>query len=138
MKPFLKTLLLLLLADMQKEFQNLDLILRKVSFKPIDLAISSLPNFLGNEFVHPNNQNIFVLRTIEDADHAFFGHSLVNTPKEVVGQLFAIRYLKGDHRTSLRTDTRHHMADGSVLAGSIHPLQNNQKRTFFFGIKQIL
>src|ERR1700758_102635 len=138
MKSFLKTLLLLFLADMQKEFQNLDLILGKVSFKPIDLAISSFPNFLGNEFVHPHDQNIFVLRTIEDADRAFFRYCLVNTPKEVVGQLFAIWYLKRGHRTALRTDTGHHVANGSVFASSIHALQNDQKCAFFFGVEQIL
>src|SRR2546427_13112854 len=62
----------------------------------------------------------------------------MNAPEEIVSQLFAIRNFEGSYRTSLGADAGHHVANGSVLAGSVHALQDNQKSSFLYGIKQVL
>src|SRR5690348_5318675 len=138
MEPLLKTPLLFFPADMQEKFQDLDVIFLEVPFKAIDFSVSRLPHFLGNELVDANHEDVFIMRAVKNADHAFCGDCLVNAPEEVVSEFFGIRNLECGHRTSLRANAGHDMANGSILAGSIHPLQDNKQRSFLFGVKKIL
>jgi len=41
-----------------------------------------------------HDQNIFVVQTIEDADHPFARHNFMHAPQEVVGEFFFSRNLE--------------------------------------------
>src|SRR5436189_6007265 len=49
---------------------------------------------LQNSRVNADDQNLFVMRAVEDADLASFGECLLATPKEIVVELYGCRLLE--------------------------------------------
>src|SRR5690554_7038779 len=64
-------------------------------------------------------KHIFIMRPIEDLDHATLGQCIVVTPEVIMLQLVLCRCLEAVYTAPLRVDARHHMTDHSILAGSI-------------------
>jgi hypothetical protein len=77
--------------------------------------------------VHAHDQDLFVVRAVEDADAPAFGQALDVAPHEVVVEVFPRGLLEREHLASLRIDARHHVLDGAVLAGRIHRLEQKQQ-----------
>ena len=76
--------------------------------------------------MHFDDQNFFVIGTIEYANPSAFGKATGRSPEEVVFQLFGAWLFKAKNLAALRIDTRHDVPDGTVFAGSVHCLKNDQ------------
>jgi len=81
---------------------------------------------------------ILVVGAVEDADLPARGYGLVDSPKEIVGKILRSRYFEGSDSASLRINSCHDMAYGSVLAGPIHPLKDDQERELFRCVEKVL
>ena len=49
-------------------------------------------------------------------------------PEKIVFQLLGARLFETENLAALRIDPGHDVPDGAVLAGSVHPLKNQQQR----------
>jgi hypothetical protein len=49
-------------------------------------------------------------------------------PEKIVFQFFGARLFETENLAALRIDPGHDVPDGAVLAGSVHPLKNQQQR----------
>ncbi len=78
--------------------------------------------------MHTNDQHFFIIGSIEDAYSSTFRQSLRATPEKIVIQLFSTGLLETENLAALRIDTGHHMLDGTVFAGGVHGLENQQYR----------
>ena len=78
--------------------------------------------------MHPNDQHFLVIGTIEDADLPAFGKPARRAPEKIVFQLLGARLFETENLAALRIDPGHDVPDGAVLAGSVHPLKNQQQR----------
>src|SRR5450830_53711 len=84
------------------------------------------------------DQHLLVIGSVEDADPAAFRQTLGSTPQKIMFKFRGTRMLETEHLAALRIDARHHMANGSVLAGRVHSLKNQQYRIAVGGIVQAL
>jgi hypothetical protein len=71
--------------------------------------------------MHPRNQHVFIVRTVEDSDLALGGRLLMHAPEEVV-ELFCGRRFKSHHLAALRINPGHDVLDRAVLAAGVHAL----------------
>jgi len=76
--------------------------------------------------VHAQDQHLFVVRAVEDANAPAFGQIARAAPEKVVLQLERARVLEAEDLAALRVHARHHVADRAVLAGSVHRLEDQQ------------
>ena len=88
--------------------------------------------------MHAGNQDLLVVGAVEDTDHPPLGQHLAGAPEEVVAELLGGRLLERLHLATLGIDTRHHVPDGPVLAGSIHGLEHDQEGVGVVGPEQSL
>jgi hypothetical protein len=88
--------------------------------------------------MHPHHENLFVVRTVEDADAAALWNLRGVTPKEVVRQLFGRGLFEGADVASLRVHARHDVLDRAVLAGSLHRLEDDEHRPGILRVEDIL
>ena len=86
----------------------------------------------------PYHEDFFVMRSIEDTDSPSFRQSQRRPPKEVMSKFLFARRLERAHFATLWIETRHHMRDDAILAGSIHPLQHDQNRPMSISVKTLL
>ncbi len=84
-----EALLLLFPADVQEEFENGDAVLRQYLLEVVDLPIAPVPDLLGNQIVHPDYQDILVMRAVEDSNVAAVGNGFVDAPEKIVRQFLA-------------------------------------------------
>jgi hypothetical protein len=80
--------------------------------------------------VDADDQDILVVRPIEDADLALPRRMPVDPPQEVVAELLRGRDLERRDRTALRIECLHHLGDRPVLAGGVDPLEHDEDRMF--------
>jgi phosphopantetheinyl transferase (holo-ACP synthase) len=78
--------------------------------------------------MHPDDQHLLIIGTIEDADPPAFGQTARRAPKKIMFQFFGARLFETENLAALRIDAGHDVPDGAVLAGSVHPLKNQQQR----------
>ena len=71
---------------------------------------------------------------VEDADAAPLGQGLHVSPEEIVIELLGGRFLETVNLAALRIHAGHDVADGAVLAGGVHGLENEQHRVGIAGI----
>src|SRR4030095_8159243 len=90
-----EALLLLLLRDVQEELADRDAVPGRVGVEAVDVLIALLPDVLaddggrqllgGEELrVHPDHEDLLVVRAVEDADAAPLGEGLARAPHVVV------------------------------------------------------
>ena len=77
--------------------------------------------------MHPDDQHLLVVGAVEDPDPPAFGKPARRAPEKVVLQLLGGRLLEAEDLAALRIDPRHDVADGAILAGRVHPLQDQQQ-----------
>jgi hypothetical protein len=112
---------LLLLADVEEEFDDDGVGTCQQFFKGVDLALSSFPDVLGNQAVHSLDQHALVVGAIEDADHSQSRSDTMRAPQEVVGELFSGRHGKWRDHYALWIEAAHHVSDYAVLAARVAP-----------------
>ena len=78
--------------------------------------------------MHANDQHLLVVGTIEDADPPAFGKPARRAPEKIMFQFLGARLFETENLAALRIDPGHDVPDGAVLAGSVHPLKNQQQR----------
>jgi hypothetical protein len=76
--------------------------------------------------VHSNDQDIFIIGPVEDANPTALWQVATGAPQKIVLQLDGARMFETEDLTALRIDPRHYVPDGAVLASGIHCLKNNQ------------
>ncbi len=119
---------------MQTEFQDRNTIIRKIFLKCVYLFITTLYNFLGCKVMNTRNKYILIVRTVEYSDHSFLWNLTVNTPQEIMPQLFRCWSLKTVDPHALGIERTENMTDGSIFAACIYRLKNDQQRMFVLGI----
>jgi hypothetical protein len=62
----------------------------------------------------------------------------VRAPEKIMFQFVGGRLFETENLASLGINPGHHMPDGSIFAGSIHALKNQQQRGFIGRIMQVL
>jgi len=145
-----KTLALLFLRKVKIKLDDPGAVPIEMLLKVHNGAISFLPNdffieqFLRNPLcaenlrMHTNDENLFVIRTIENADSPTFRQSASRAPQKIVLQFLSTRLFKTEDLAALRIDAGHHVSDRAVLPGGVHRLKNKQQRIAIAGIEQTL
>ena len=94
-----KTSFLLSLGDVEEKLANDDAIARQVALDVTDVLVAILPDVLGDELgrdlllchqlgMNTDNESLFVVATIENADPPAFGQTLQAAPEKVVIEIF--------------------------------------------------
>ena len=144
-----ETALLLLARDVQEEFEHGGALPRQISLKPGDVVEALPPNPLGYERrrhplppeqfrVHTDNEHLLIVRPVEDADAATLRQALLAAPQVVVIKIFQGGLLERVHLAPLRVHPRHDVADGAILAGGVHRLEQQQQGVAVLGVELVL
>src|SRR5215469_10181885 len=86
----------------------------------------------------PNDQHLFVIRPVENADLSSLRHNLMGPPKIIVVQFLVTRRLEGMYVASLRIHAGHDVFNGGVFAGRVHTLKNEEQSPAILGIELFL
>jgi hypothetical protein len=141
---------LLVLRKVQKNFDDPRAVAMKVLFQIHDGTIPFLPDiFLVTQlflksltveyfWMHPDDQHFLVIGTIENADPPAFRQMAVCAPEKIMFQLVGGRLFETENLAALRIDPGHDVPDGSILAGGIHSLKNQQQRITVGGVVKLL
>src|SRR5215471_14988527 len=134
---------------MQKELEDDRPLSSKVILEMRDVGEPLIPDFLADVRrgqplatedlgVHAHDQDLFVVRAVEDADAPALGQALDVAPHEVVLEVFPRGLLEREHLASLRIDSRHHVLNGAVLARRIHRLKHKQQGPAVLRVEHVL
>jgi hypothetical protein len=88
--------------------------------------------------VHPEDQHLFVIGTVEDADMAAFGQVAGGAPEEIVLEFRRARVAEAEHPATLRVYPAHDVLDDPVLAGRVHRLEDEQHGVSVVGVEPAL
>lgn len=145
-----QTLALLVLRQVQEELDDAGAVAVQVPLRIDDGTVAALPQrlalkgrvrqVLGCEDVgaHAHDQHLLVVGSVEDADTPALGQGTLGAPKEVVVKFLGAGVLEAEHLAALRIDAGHDVADGTVLTGRVHSLEDQQQGVAVVGIKQTL
>lgn len=136
--PGIQPLQLLVFADVEKELQDGDVVFRKNFFKCIDLVVTARPDVLVDQIMDSHDENVFVMRTVEDTNVASGRDCSVDAPKIIVSQFTVAGSLEGGYMAALGVNSREDVANGAVLAPCVHGLKDNEQRLAAICIKNIL
>src|SRR5262249_57599367 len=75
-------------------------------------------------WMHPNDEHLFIVRPVEDADLPARRQPLLVAAEEVLVELARRRHLEALDAHTLRVDAAQHMADRPVLAGRVQRPQH--------------
>jgi len=138
--PLKESLPLLIVRKVQEYLDDLRAVAMKVFLQINDRAIPLYPNILvvarllGEPLaakklrVHSNNEHLFVIGTVEDADPAAFGKAASGAPEKIMFKLLGAWLLEAEDLAAFRIDPGHDVAYGSVFSGSIHALEYQEQR----------
>src|ERR1700759_3464487 len=110
---------------MQHEFEDTRAVLGKDFLECIDLVVALLDLVLRGEFAHATNQNILVVRAVENSDVAAARRGDVCAPQKVVRQFLLARPFERSHGDAKWSGLFEDMLDGSVLSSGVGALQND-------------
>src|SRR5215471_19011226 len=88
--------------------------------------------------MHPRHQAFLVIGTVEDADAAAPGQRKHGAPQVIMLQLEGGRLFEACDLAALRIDAFEDVLDRRVLAGRVHPLQDQKHRPAVLGVKLLL
>jgi hypothetical protein len=104
----------------------------------VDLVVSLRPHRLRYEVLHANDQDILVVRAVEDPEQSACGNGLVNAPQIVVAQLQRCRRLEWRYLAAERVARPKYLADGTILSSCVTSLEDHQHRVSGIGIERRL
>src|SRR6516164_7556701 len=148
-EPLEESFLLLAARDVQEELEHDQSLMAQVPFEMRDVGKPLLPDVLAcagsgqlllleDVLVHSHDQDLLVVRAIENADVAALGQATGMPPEKVVIEILRRGLFEGKNLATLRVDTRHHVLDGAVLPDGVHGLKDQQQRPAVLRIKQFL
>ena len=88
--------------------------------------------------MHSSDKYFLVVGAIEYPDPSAFGKPARRAPKKIMFQFFGTRLFETENLTACRIDPGHDMPDGTVFAGSVHTLKNQQQGIAIGCILQLL
>ena len=92
----------------------------------VDLAQAAADGLFIELAVDARDQDILIVRAVEDADHAAGGKALLAAPEEVMLGFERGGRLEAGDVAALRVDAGEDVADGAVFAGGVHALQHDE------------
>jgi len=90
------------------------------------MPITFAPYFFGCQVMHADDENVLVMRAIENAEFAESGRIAVNAPQKVVFTLFGAWNSERRHVNAARIQKADDMLDRAVFSGGIAPLKHDQ------------
>ena len=109
-----------------------------ISLEVVDLVVARRPLFLAQQLVDARNEDVLVVRAVEDADHPARRNLRVDAPEKIVTRLDVGRRLEARDGAALRIDRGEDFANRAVLAGGVAPLQNDEQRVARVGVEDAL
>ena len=123
---------------MQVKLEDCYVILREVLLEGVYLAIARLDPFRRRQPVDAGHQHVFIMRSVEDADHPHWRYGFVDAPQEIMRQFVSRWFLKAGRDDSERVDRAEDPTNGAVLATGIRTLQNHKDRLLGLGVEDFL
>ena len=88
--------------------------------------------------MHLGQEHLLVIGAVEDHQLAAAGCQLVGAPQEMMGFLFRGRFFEGRNSARRRIGRGEDVADGDILAGGVHALQDDEDAVRLSGEHQLL
>ena len=88
--------------------------------------------------MHPHDQSLFVVATVENPDAAALGQTFHAPPQVIVVEVFAGGRLERKHLAALLVYARHDMLDRPVFPRGVHRLKNQQHGPIVLRIEHVL
>ncbi len=129
---------LLVARDVEVELEDEDVVVGEETFEFVDVSKTAARDVARDEFVDARGEDVFVVRAVEDADHAARRDLCVDAPEEVVAGLERRGDFEGSDVAALRVDAGEDVADGAVFAGGVHALEDDEQRFGLAGVEDIL
>ncbi len=85
-----------------------------------------------------DDEDLFVIGAIEDADAPPLGQACRRPPQEIVIEIGGAWMLEAEDLAALRVDAGHDVLDHAVLAGRVHRLKDQQQGVPVVRVEQIL
>ena len=128
---------MLLARDVEEELQDQHAVVRKVAFERCNVVEAPIPDLAIDELgrkvlcaqvfrMHADDQHLFVIRTVENADPPALGQAARRAPQEVVIELLGRGLLERVDLAALRIEAGGHVLDRPVLSRGIHRLEHEQ------------
>src|SRR6266508_3409263 len=102
-------------------------------FESIDLFVATFDHLGGHELFHLDDQNVFVMRAVEDTDEALRRNRFVDAPEIVVRPFLLGGGLERGDGDSDRPAFVEYRANGAILAAAVYPLQHDEQGSLAFG-----
>jgi len=141
---------LLLSGEMQINLNDVGSIVMEVSLQIEDGAKPFRPDGLvihihlwesfaaENLRMHANDQHLLIIRPIGDADPPAFWEVTICAPQKIVLQFAVAGLFESEYLAALGVDTGHHVLDGPIFSGRVHPLEDQQHSKAVGGIEKLL
>jgi hypothetical protein len=120
------------------ELEDEDVVVVEKALELVDVFEPPVRNVAGDEFVDARREDVFVVRTVEDADHAAWRDLGMDAPEEVVTGFEWSGDLEGGDVAALGVDAGEDVADGSVFTRGVHALQDDEQGFGLTGVEDIL
>ncbi len=91
-----------------------------------------------DELVDAGGEDVFVVRAVEDTDHAAGRDLGVDAPEKVVAGFERGGDFEGGDVAALGVDAGEDVADGAVFAGGVHALEDDKQGFGLAGVEDIL
>ena len=118
--------LLLVARDVQHDLDDGGAGLRHGLLERVDLPVASTPGCRRHQVVDPCDQDVLVVRAVEDTDLARWRQDLADAPEEGVLQLLPGRCLERGVANTLGIDRADDVAHDAALARGVHPLHHQK------------
>src|SRR6202171_1805916 len=129
---------LLVVGDEETELDDLGLASNQLSLELVDQSISPLDHFWLGQLMDAGDQDVLVMRAIEDSDLARNRQVLADAPQEAVPLLLGSRSFEGGDRNPLRVEVADDVGDGPVLPAGVHALKHYQHRSLVLRVEAFL
>jgi uncharacterized membrane protein len=137
-QPGLQPLLLLFLGDVQHELEDRRTAVGQELFEVADVLVALAPDIFRHKVVYADDEHVFIVRTVEDADHALCRGGFVDAPEIVVSALDGAGGFEAGDRAALRVYAAEDVPDRAVLSAGVNGLQNDEQRALGFGVEHFL
>src|SRR5271166_3865848 len=137
-KALRETCELLLLADVEEEFEDRGPIFGEQCLEVADAPVARGPGRLVDELMDPRHEHVLVMRTVEDRDLAMPRGMRMHAPEEVMREFGGGGLLETGDARALRIEGAEDMIDRAVLPASVEGLQDDQDRVRMLGVEDSL
>jgi hypothetical protein len=134
----LHALALLVFRDVEEQLDDLCPLVGQQLLEVADVAVAPPPHRVGRQSLDAHDEHVLVVAPVEHADDALRRRALVDTPQVVVRTVLLGRQAEAVHVDARHVDRAQHVADGAVLAATVHRLQHDQHGTLLLGEQSFL